>query len=656
MTGDSPAVDDARMATPQTADRPAGSATLPIPDQDAPASPRFWALMLGAVGVVFGDIGTSPLYAMREALGHARPGGSHEMAVLGVISLVIWALILVVTVKYVIFLMRADNRGEGGTLALSALAQHAAGRRTAAIFVISVAGAALFYGDCVITPAISVLSAVEGVKGAPQIGHLFSAYVQPIAAGILVALFFVQARGTHRVAAFFGPIVALWFVALAAMGLYHLADDLSVFRALNPYYGARFLVDNGYTGFVILGAVFLAVTGASALYADMGHFGRKPIQAAWLWFVFPCLALNYLGQGALVLHHPAFRHNPFWAMAPAAAYWPILMLATAATVIASQAVITGAFSMTQQAVQLGLLPRMNIRRTSETQAGQIFIPSVNVFLMLGVLLLLVVFQTSGHLASAYGAAVTGAMFVDTLLAYVIVRRVWNWNLWQTAALVLPIGAIDLVFISSNLMKLLDGAWVPLALGGALMVVMWTWSRGSLILSDKTRRDSLPLSDLIDMLRARPPYRSPGTAMYLTADADMAPVALMHNLKHNKVLHQHNIIVTVRTADVPTVADCDRIAIDKINDDFKKLTLSYGFMETPNLPKALQQCKKQGLKFDIMTTSFFLGRRSLVMAEHSGMPVWQDKLFIFLTKNAANPTDFFKIPPGRVVELGAQFTV
>jgi KUP system potassium uptake protein len=312
--------------------------------------------------------------------------------------------------------------------------------------------------------------------------------------------------------------------------------------------------------------------------------------------------------------------------------------------------------MTQQAVQLGLLPRMNIRRTSEIQAGQIFIPSVNLWMMIGVLLLLLIFQSSGHLAAAYGTAVTGSMFIDTLLAYVIVRRVWKWSLWQAACLVVPIGAIDVVFISSNLVKLPDGAWMPLVLGLGLMIVMWTWSRGSQILSEKIRRDSLPLCDLIDMLRARPPYRSPGTAMYLTADADMAPVALMHNLKHNKVLHQHNIIVTVRTADVPTVADCDRIGIEKISDDFKKLTLSYGFMESPNLPKALQQCKKQGLKFDIMTTSFFLGRRSLVMAEHSGMPVWQDKLFIFLTRNSANPTDFFKIPPGRVVELGTQVTV
>ena len=654
MTGDNPGLAPAEAA----AERAQGDATAAASIAPPPVRSKrgFAALMLGSVGVVFGDIGTSPLYAMREALGHARPGGSHEMAVLGVVSLVIWALILVVTIKYVVFLMRADNRGEGGTLALMALAQQAAGRRTLAIFVLGVAGAALFYGDCVITPAISVLSAVEGLKVAPDIGGLLKNYVQPIAAGILVALFFLQMRGTHRVAAFFGPIVAVWFLALAAMGVYHLSDDLSVFRALNPYYGVRFLIENGVVGFVILGAVFLAVTGASALYADMGHFGRRPIKAAWVFFVGPCLALNYLGQGALVLHHAAYRHDPFWAMAPKAAYWPILVLATAATVIASQAVITGAFSITQQAVQLGLLPRINIRRTSETQVGQIFIPSVNLFLMIGVLLLLVVFQTSGRLASAYGIAVTGAMLIDTLLAYVIVRRVWRWQLWQALLLIIPLAAIDLVFVGSNLLKIGHGGWAPLALGAGLMLVMWTWTRGTRILADKVRRDSLPLCDLIDMLHARPPHRSPGTAMFLTGDADMAPVALMHNLKHNKTLHQHNIIVTVRTVEAPVVADCDRISLETVNADFKKLTLSYGFMESPNLPRALQQCKKQGLKFDIMSTSFFLGRRSLVVAEHSGMPIWQDKLFIFLTKYSANPTDFFHIPPGRVVELGTQVTV
>jgi KUP system potassium uptake protein len=418
-----------------------------------------------------------------------------------------------------------------------------------------------------------------------------------------------------------------------------------------------FLLQNGFLGFVILGSVFLAVTGAEALYADMGHFGKSPIRASWLVVVFPCLALNYLGQGALILAHPEAHTNPFWEMIPQMAYWPVLILATAATVIASQAVITGAFSVTQQAVQLGLLPRIDIRRTSETQAGQIFVPQVNTFLMIGVLVLLFSFRTSSALASAYGIAVTGSMFVDTLLAFVIVKAAWKWSWPATAALILPLIAIDLTFISSNLLKIPQGAWMPLVFGGVLVLIMWTWTKGAQILTDKTRRDSVPLTDLLDILKARAPHRAPGTAIFLTSDPDMTPVALMHNLKHNKVLHEKNVIATVRTAETPRVMEADRVRIEPVNDDFKKLIITYGFMETPNVPKALALLRKQqGLKFDIMATSFFLGRRSVIASAHSGMPLWQDKIFIFLMRNAANPTDFFKIPPGRVVEMGAQVTV
>ncbi|MEJ2816584.1 potassium transporter Kup [Caulobacter sp. CCG-8] len=621
----------------------------------------FLALALGAVGVVFGDIGTSPLYAMREALAHSRSTTATEHAVLGVVSLVLWTLTLFVTIKYVIFFMRADNKGEGGTLALMALAQKALGKaarkRSTAVFFLGVIGAALFYGDGIITPAISVLSAVEGMKDAPHVGHALSAYVLPISAGILVALFLVQAKGTHRMAALFGPVMAAWFLILGGLGLFHLVDDLSILRAFNPWYGVRFLLENGFLGFVILGSVFLAVTGAEALYADMGHFGKKPIQAAWLYLAFPCLALNYLGQGSLVLDHPASRHNPFWDMVPTFAYWPVLLMATVATVIASQAVITGAFSMTQQAVQLGLLPRLDIKRTSETQAGQIYVPAVNTFLLIGVLVLLIMFQSSHKLASAYGIAVTGAMFVDTLLAYVVLRLVWKWSLWQTAALLVPLAMIDLVFIASNALKIPDGAWLPLVFGAVLVLIMWTWTRGAQILTDKTRRDSVPLVDLMEILRARAPHRAPGTAIFLTSDPDMTPVALMHNLKHNKVLHERNVVLTVRTAETPRVADEDRVRTQAINADFKKVEIFYGFMESPNVPKALAILRKQqGLKFDIMATSFFLGRRSIVPSANSGMPLWQDRIFIFLMKNATNPTDFFKIPPGRVVELGAQVTV
>ena len=617
---------------------------------------KFWALTLGSVGVVFGDIGTSPLYAMREALHHARGGGG-ELAVLGVVSLITWALILIVTIKYVVFLMRADNKGEGGTLALMALAQRVSpGQRSAIILGLGMLGASLFYADGIITPAVSVLGAVEGLRDAPGVPKQAADWVLPISAGILVALFLIQSRGTASMAKFFGPITAVWFLVLAGLGLYHISEDLSVFRALSPHYGVLFLIDNGFLGFIILGSVFLAVTGAEALYADMGHFGKKPIRTAWLVLVLPCLLLNYLGQGALVLAHPEARANPFFDMIPEVVYWPVLLLATMAAVIASQAVITGAFSMTQQAVQLGLFPRIDIRRTSETQAGQIFVPAVNNMLMVGVLLLLFTFRSSSNLAAAYGIAVTGSMFVDTLLFFYIVRYMWKRPVWQAALASLSFGVVDVVFIASNLLKIPQGAWLPLVIGAGLVIVMWTWNRGAAILSEKSRRDSVPLLELADILKARAPHRAPGTAIFLTSDPDTAPVALMHNLKHNKVLHEKNIILSISVSETPRVSDENRVRIEPVNEDFKKVIIGYGFMESPNLPKALGLCRKRGLKFDIMATSFFLGRRSVVPSAQSGMPLWQDKVFIFLMRNAANPTDFYKIPPGRVVEMGTQVTV
>jgi KUP system potassium uptake protein len=625
----------------------------------------FWVLALGSVGVVFGDIGTSPLYAMREALAHVR-GGASEMAVLGVVSLVFWALILIVTIKYVVFIMRADNKGEGGTLALMALAQRALGarfsqhssfiRRSNFVFVLGICGAALFYGDGLITPAISVLSAAEGLKDAPAIGHLFEPYVLPIAAVILVGLFMVQSRGTASVGRFFGPITLVWFAALAGMGLIYIVQKPSILMGLNPYFGVHLLINNGLVGFAILGSVFLVVTGAEALYADMGHFGKAPIRMAWLCVAFPCLMLNYLGQGALVLLRPETQDNPFYLMIPQGVYWPVLLLTIMATVIASQAVITGAYSVTQQAVQLGLLPRIDIRRTSETVAGQIFVPQVNTLLMVGVLALLVVFRNSSNLASAYGIAVTGTMVITMLLAYVVERHHWKWRRSTTLLFFIPLISIDLCFLAANALKIPQGGWFPLAFGAVMMIVMWTWTRGAQILTEKARRDSVPLVELADILKSRGPYRAPGTAVFLTSDPDTAPVALMHNIKHNKVLHEKNIILTVATAETPHVREADRVRIEAVNEDFKKLIVTYGFMESPNIPKALGLCRKLGLKFDIMATSFFLGRRSVVASAQSGMPLWQDKVFIFLMKNAANPTDFYKIPPGRVVELGAQITV
>ena len=617
----------------------------------------FAALTLGAVGVVFGDIGTSPIYALREALAHSRPVGTPQIAVLGVVSLILWTLTLIVTLKYIVFLMRADNKGEGGSVALMTLAQTALGRRSAVLFLLGIVGVALFYGDGVITPAFSVLSAVEGLKGAPHLGHILAPYVLAVAAGLLVALFSVQRTGTHRVASLFGPVMTLWFLTLAALGVLHLATDgLFILRAVNPYFAARFLIENGLVGFVILGSVFLAVTGAEALYADMGQFGKRPIRAAWFVLVFPCLMLNYLGQGALVLKAEAHRYNPFFSMVPAFAYWPVLILTTAAAVIASQAVITGAFSMTRQAVQVGLLPRIDIKRTSETQSGQIFVPAVNAMMMAGVLILLVVFQSSHRLASAYGIAVTGTMFMSTVLAYVVARHLWKWRAAHIALVLGPISVVDIAFLASNLFKIPDGGWAPLALGVGLVVIMWTWSRGLRILIDKTRADSVPLPDLIATLARARLHRAPGTAIFLTSNPDLAPVALLHNVKHNKVLHEKNVILTIQTAETPRVKEESRIRIEPIDADFKRVTLAYGFMESPNVPKTLARCRKMGLTFDIMATTFFLGRRWIVPDIRSGMPLWQDRLFIFLTRNAANPTDFYRIPPGRVVELGAQVTV
>ncbi|MDP1640732.1 MAG: potassium transporter Kup [Phenylobacterium sp.] len=635
---------------------PTPSAAEAHSDASHPKPEGFWALALGSVGVVFGDIGTSPLYAMREALAHSRSGGTDELAVFGVVSLMAWALFLIVSVKYVIFLLNADNKGEGGALALMALARRSLGRRSGAILLLGMIGAALFYSDGVITPALSVLSAVEGLKVAPGIGPALSPFVLPISAGILIALFAAQSRGTAKIGRYFGPITALWFLTLGGLGIYHIFDDPRILMGLSPHYGLLFILDNGFLGFVILGSVFLAVTGAEALYADMGHFGKGPIRAAWIVLVLPALLLNYLGQGALVLAHPEARISPFYEMIPVAIFWPVLMLATAATVVASQAVITGAFSVTQQAVQLGLLPRIDIRRTSETQAGQIYVPQVNMLLMAGVLLTLALFQNSSNLASAYGIAVSGTMFVNTLLLFVIIGAMWKRPWWQAGLVAGSFAAIDLVFLSSNLLKVFQGGWFPLALSGGLVVIMWTWMRGAQILTDKTRRDSIQLAELTEILKARAPHRAPGTAIFLTSDPDVAPVALMHNLKHNKVLHEKNVILTVRTTETPRVKDEDRIKIEPVNEDFKKVVVAYGFMESPNLPKALGLCRKLGLKFDIMATSFFLGRRSVVPSAQSGMPLWQDRLFIYLMRNAANPTDFFKIPPGRVVELGTQVTV
>jgi len=616
------------------------------------ARARFWALTLGSIGVVYGDIGTSPLYAMREALVHTQDGGIGRGELLGVTSLLLWALLFIVTAKYVLFLMRADNRGEGGTLSLMALAQSALGRPTAAVFVLGVAGAALFYGDALITPAISVLSAVEGLR---LVTPMFDHFVVPITVGILLLLFAAQRHGTGRVAALFGPLTLIWFLAIGALGLYHIGDDLTVLAAFNPVHAIRFLASHGHIGFVVLGSVFLAVTGAEALYADMGHFGRLPIQTAWAGVVFPALALNYLGQAALMLDNPEAIANPFFLMAPAWALLPLVILATIATVIASQAVITGAFSVTQQAIQLGLLPRMEIQYTSDVHAGQIYLPDTNWLLLFGVLLLVFTFGTSGALASAYGIAVTGTMVVTTGLAFIVVWKAWQWPAALAALFIAPFLVVDFTFLAANLLKVFDGGYVPLMIAGGIILVMWTWVRGLRIIYHKTHT-GLPLADLIRQLERNPPTRVPNTAIFLTSDPDVVPTALLHNLKHNMVLHEHNIIMNVRTATIPRVDDEDRVRIERLSDDFSRVVLTFGYMETPNIPKALVLARRQGLKFDIMKTSFFVGRRSIKPATKSAMPRWQDNIFLSLARRATNASDFFNIPAGRVVELGTMVTI
>jgi KUP system potassium uptake protein len=622
---------------------------------EAASRRNFWGLTLGCIGVVYGDIGTSPLYAMRESVLAATSGGqtASEPVILGILSLIVWALILIVTVKYVLILLRADNDGEGGTLAMMALANRALGGKSLTIILLGIVGAALFYGDSLITPAISVLSAVEGLK---VVTPALNEYVVPLSILILLGLFTVQSHGTARVAAFFGPIMLLWFVAIAIAGFGHVVQNPDVLRAFNPIYGVAFLTNHGLIGLATLGAVFLVVTGSEALYADLGHFGRGPIQTAWLSVALPALTLNYLGQGALLLATPEAIENPFYLLYPDWALLPMVGLATAATIIASQAVISGAFSLTNQAIQLGLLPRIHIQRTSETQAGQIYIPRINGMLLIGVLFLVAQFRSSSGLASAYGIAVTATMVVTAAMALVVIWKVWKWPLWAAAALMLPFLFIDTTFLTANMLKVLHGGWVPLLIGGLVMITMLTWRRGSRILSAKTRKLETPIDSLIESLEKSPKPRVPGTAVFLTATPDSAPTALLHSLKHYKVLHESNVILTIVTEGIPRIAAKDRVEIEPLGESFMRVVLHYGFMEAPNVPKALAIARKLGWTFDIMSTSFFLSRRSVRPDPRSGMPTWQDRLFIFLAQNADDASSYFQLPTDRVVEIGTQVTV
>jgi KUP system potassium uptake protein len=621
---------------------------------DATPPGRF-ALVLGSLGVVFGDIGTSPLYAFREATAAAigEDGTPDRATILGLVSLILWTLTLIVSIKYVLILLRADNHGEGGTLSLMALAQRGLPSHSRWVVLLGILGAALFYGDATITPAISVLSAVEGLTvAAPQ----FERAVLPVTLVILLALFAVQRTGTGRVSAFFGPITALWFAVMAIAGLFGLMRDPSVLFAINPYYAVSFLATHGFIAFVTLGAVFLAVTGAEALYADLGHFGRRPIQMGWYCVVFPSLALNYLGQGALVLTEPAAAENPFFLLFPEWALIPIVVLATAATVIASQAVISGAFSLTRQAIQLGLMPRLRILFTSETTTGQIYIPRINWLLFAIVVFLTLLFGSSGNLAAAYGIAVTATMVVDALLAIVVLHHCWHWSRFAAVTIIGPFVLIAATFLAANSLKIANGGWVPILLGGFLVLMMLTWRKGTKILAEKARRQEVPLRDLVNRLETKSPHRVAGTAIFLTGDPSGAPSALLHNLKHNKIIHERNIILTIRTEQRPRVAAADRVEIEALSPSFQRVTMNFGYMETPNILKGITACRRQGLTFDIMATSFFLSRRSLKASPHSGMPVWQDKLFIALASSADSATDYFHIPAERVVEIGAQVTI
>lgn len=619
------------------------------------AKAGFWALALGSIGVVYGDIGTSPLYAFREAMVAASGGaaGVDPANVLGVLSLILWALTIVVTLKYVVILLRADNQGEGGTLTLLALAQQSLGRTVPAVVLIGALGAALFFGDALITPAISVLSAVEGLK---LVTSQFEPYVLPITLAIIVGLFLIQRRGTAAVASWFGPVTLAWFIVMAAGGAAQLVKNLWVLESINPVHAIRFLAQNGAIGLVTLGAVFLAVTGAEALYADLGHFGRRPIQLAWAFVAFPSLALNYLGQGALLLAAPEKLENPFFLLYPDWALPGVVVLATLATIIASQAVITGAYSLTAQAIRLRLLPRMRSLHTSAEHAGQIYMPAVNTLLLIGVLALVMIFASSSRLASAYGIAVTGTMVVTALLALIVVHLHWRWPLFAATGLIMPFLAIDLIFLGANLMKLFEGGFVPLLIAGVMLVIMRAWMRGTNLLEEKAQRSDIPLRIVLESLEKSPPTLVPGTGVYLTTQPQLAPVALLHMLKHFKALHEHNVILTVLTADVPRVPDEERIEMAEINNLFRQVTMRFGYMEEPNVPYGLGLCRKLGWKFDIMSTSFLLSRRSLKPAATSAVPGWQRSLFIFLARNATNASDYFHIPAGRVVEIGAQINL
>jgi KUP system potassium uptake protein len=613
-------------------------------------------LTLGAIGVVYGDIGTSPLYTLKEVFSE-RGVPPTPANVLGALSLIFWSLIIVVSVKYVLFIMRADNKGEGGIMALMALAQrsvHQIPRLRWIIAVLAIFGAALFYGDGVITPAISVLSAVEGLKVAEP---ALKRWVIPITLVVIMGLFGLQRQGSNKIGALFGPVCAVWFVIIAALGVGGILRHPAVLVALSPYYGLEFFLRNGAEAFFALGAVVLAVTGTEALYADMGHFGKRPIRYAWFNFVLPALVINYFGQGALLLKDPVAVANPFYMLVPHALLYPMIALATAATVIASQAVISGAFSMTREAIHLGYLPRMRVVHTSQQMSGQIFVPWINRMLLLAIIAAVIGFRSSDNLGAAYGIAVTGTMVITTLLALIVAHYQWHWHIVAVVGSGVLLLTVDLAFFTANLVKVEHGGWFPLALGLCVFVAMTTWRRGREMVVRQIKQDGLALAPFIASITEHPPIRVPGTAIFLTANQNAVPHALLHNLKHNKVLHERNIMLTVEILDTPLADVDERMRITRMEGNFFGLKLHFGFAEDPNIPLALSRCARAGLAFDLMDTTFFLSRENIISAaRRPGMMLWRDKLFAFMARNALPATAFFQVPGNRLIELGTQVEI
>ncbi|HEX7329469.1 MAG TPA: potassium transporter Kup [Casimicrobiaceae bacterium] len=614
---------------------------------------RMLPLVIGAIGVVYGDIGTSPLYTLRTAFTGPYGLSLARENILGVLSAIVWALVIVVTLKYITLVMRADNRGEGGILAMTALVSRGIEDRARLrwwLVGLGIFGAAMFYGDGMITPAITVLGAVEGLGVIAPPLHPF---IVPLTLLILIVLFTAQRKGTASLGAVFGPIMSIWFVSIGVLGIHGIVRNVEVLEAFNPGYAVRFAIDNPGTAFVAMGAVVLAVTGTEALYADMGHFGRSPIRRAWLWFVLPTLLCNYFGQGALVLANPAAIQNPFYLLAPSWGRLPLLGLATAAAIIASQAVISGAYSLTRAAIQMGYCPRLTIRHTSEREIGQIYVPFVNWMLLIAIVALVLGFRSSDNLASAYGIAVTMAMLIDSLLIFVVMRRIWRWAKWQAVLVAAPLVAIDLTFLASNSLKIPDGGWFPLLIGGAVFTLLTTWKRGRAILMKRLAEDAMPLELFIQSIEASPPTRVPGTAVFLTSTPDRVPHALLHNLKHNKVLHERVVLLTIVTRDIPYVSEAERGEITELGCAFFRLVARYGFKDDPDVPELLESCGRRGFAFDMMETSFFVSRETLIATVTPGMALWRERLFVSMSKNATKASEFFNVPTNRVVELGTQ---